>query len=202
LNISGIILAGGKSSRMGVNKAFLQINGVKMIERVARILTRVCSEIIISGDEKIYGNLGYKVVPDIHPGCGPLSGIHAGLLAAANRYSFVSACDIPYPDEKIIKKLAENPENCDAILLYLKDHLEPLFSLYGKGFAKAAETSILRGVFKVTDALSLIRWKKVIITSSAMVFDQKKTMANINNPFELEQAKKHKKLNHKNFYIS
>jgi len=104
LDISGIILAGGKSSRMGTNKAFLQINGVIMIERVARVLTGVCSKVIISGDEKTYSNLGYRVVPDIYPGCGPLSGIYAGLLATANHYIFISACDTPYQTQQLSRK--------------------------------------------------------------------------------------------------
>ncbi|MFZ5634473.1 MAG: molybdenum cofactor guanylyltransferase [Bacillota bacterium] len=190
MKVSGIILAGGKSNRMGTNKALLELGGVTLIERVARVMSGVCPEIIIAGgDPDELAHLGYPVVPDIYPGCGPLSGIHAGLVAARNRYSFVSACDTPYLSEKLIRKVVSEAEGYDAVILKEGEYFEPLCSLYGKAFIKAAETSVKNGVYKVTAALSQVNWKSVTVNPSDIP-DLKKSLFNINTPRDYEEAKK------------
>ncbi|MCL6612456.1 MAG: molybdenum cofactor guanylyltransferase [Peptococcaceae bacterium] len=190
MKITGIILAGGKSNRMGTNKALLELGGLTLIERVARVLSGTCSEIIIAGGgAKELAHLGYQVVPDIYSGCGPLSGIHAGLTAARNRYSFVAACDIPFLDEKLIYRLVSEAEGYDAVILKHGDYFEPLSSLYSKALIEAAETSIKKGVYKVTAVLSLVKWKPVTV-DSASIPDLEKSLFNINTPRDYENAKK------------
>lgn len=193
MKITGIILAGGKSRRMGTNKALLDINGIMLIERVAEVLHQTCDEILIAGgDEETYGHLGYPIAPDIFPGCGPLSGIHAGLTASAYEYSFVAACDIPYPDGKIIQIMKADPQDCDVVMLYLKDHMEPLFSLYHKNFRHIAADAIAKGIYKVIDKyiLDQVKWKLFPVLSSCMIFDKNDNLTNINTPGDLNKAKK------------
>ncbi len=193
MKTTGIILAGGKSTRMGTNKALLDIKGRVLIERVARVLERTCDEILIAGgDEETYGYLGYTVTPDIFPGCGPLSGIHAGLTVAAYEYSFVAACDIPYPDEMIIRKMIAGPQGYDVVMLYLKDHMEPLFSLYNRNFKHVAAEAIALGIYKVIDRyiLDRVKWKLFPISASPMIFDKDHNLTNINTPGDLNKAKK------------
>ncbi|KJR99946.1 MAG: hypothetical protein VR68_07800 [Peptococcaceae bacterium BRH_c4a] len=191
MKISGIILAGGKSSRMGKNKALLEIDGLTLIERVAAIMSGVCSEIIIAGDSSgTLNKTGYRSVPDIYPGCGPLSGIHAGLSAARNQYSFIIACDMPFVDEKLMRKIIDQAEDSyEAVILKTGKFYEPLFSLYGKGYVRAAEASIEKGVYKVTASLSLVRWKTVSVDVDEMP-DLGKCLLNINTPGEYEKARK------------
>ncbi|MFZ5647729.1 MAG: molybdenum cofactor guanylyltransferase [Bacillota bacterium] len=189
MEISGIILAGGKSSRMGKNKALLEVGGVTMIERVAGAMSAVCSEIIIAGENSdSLEYLGYPVIPDVYPGCGPLSGIHAGLTAARNWYSFVMACDIPFPSDKLIKRIISEKEGYDAVMLKQGEYFEPLFSLYSKAFARAAEISIKKGLFKVTAALEYVGWKAVTVNPEEMP-DLKKSLTNVNTPLDYEEAK-------------
>lgn len=188
--VSGIILAGGRSCRMGRNKALMDLNGHTLIERVARVLSGVCGEIIIAGGNPAeLEHLGYPLVPDIYPGCGPLSGIHAGLVAARNRYSFVSACDTPFLDEKLIRKIISGADSYDAVILKHGDYFEPLSSLYSKAFISAAEASVKNGIYKVTAALSLVRWKPVPV-DPADIPELEKSLFNINTPREYEDAKK------------
>jgi len=190
VKISGIILAGGKSNRMGKNKALLELGGLTLIERVARVLSETCSEIIIAGGNPLeLRHLGYPVVPDIHPGCGPLSGLHAGLVAAHNRYCFVSACDTPFLDREIIMRLVSEAEGYDAIILKHGEYYEPLSSLYSKAFIKAAETSIKKGSYKVMKAVSLVNWRAVTL-KPCETEALKKSLININTPWDYEQAKK------------
>lgn len=188
--ITGIILAGGKSSRMGKNKALLEVGGLTMIERVAGALSGVCSEIIIAGENSgSLEHLGYPTVPDIHPGCGPLSGIHAGLNAAKNLYSFVSACDIPFASQRLIERIIAERDGFDVVMLKEGGFLEPLFSLYSKAFIEAAEISIRNGVYKVTATLQHVKWKPVTL-SPGEIPNLAKSLINVNTPMDYEEAKK------------
>lgn len=190
MELTGIILAGGKSNRMGTTKALLEVGGITLIERVARVLSKVCSEIIIAGGQPDeLGHLGYPMVPDLYSGCGPLSGIHAGLTAAGNRYSFISACDTPFLNEKLIRLIASRADGYDAVILKTGQFFEPLCSLYSKGFIPAAETSIKNGVYKVTAALELVKWTAVTVDSTE-VTDLRKSLFNINTPRDYKEAQK------------
>lgn len=190
MQVSGIILAGGKSNRMGRNKALLKIGGLTLIERVARVLSAVCPEIVIAGGSAAdFGHLGYPVVPDVYPGYGPLSGIHAGLSAIQNDYGFVSACDIPFINENLISRIISRADGHDAIIVKHEDYFEPLFSLYSKNFARAAEKCINNRVYKVTAALSLVKWCGFSVDASEIP-NLEKSLTNINTPGEYEEAKK------------
>lgn len=190
MNVSGIILAGGKSRRMGRNKALLDLGGLTLIERVAGVMSGVCREIIIAGgDPGALGSLGYPVVPDAYPGCGPLSGIHAGIMAAGSQYCFISACDIPFLSEKLIRRVVSEAEGYDAVILMHGEFYEPLCSLYGRAFAAAAETSIKKGAYKVMQSLELVKWKPLAVEAGEFP-DLERSIFNINTPGDYEKAKK------------
>lgn len=175
---------------MGKNKSLLEVGGLTMIERIARALSAVCSEIIIVGENSgSLEYLGYPIVPDIHPGYGPLSGIHAGLTAAKNPFSFVIACDIPFPSDKLMKIIISEMDGYDVVMLKQGEYLEPLFSLYSKAFIDAAEISIKNGVYKVTAALQHVKWKPVTV-SPGEIPDLAKSLTNVNTPVDYEEAKK------------
>lgn len=96
MKVSGIVLAGGRSSRMGQDKTLMSINAETLIERTVRELGNVVDEIIIaSNQESKYNIPGTVEIPDVFPGMGPLGGIHAGLIAAKYQFSFVVAADMP-----------------------------------------------------------------------------------------------------------
>ncbi len=93
---TAIILAGGKSSRMGFDKQFLTIDKRRLLEDVIEILEREFEEIIIvSNKAEEYGEIDYKIVSDIIKEKGPLSGLHVGLKNASSDYSYFIACDMP-----------------------------------------------------------------------------------------------------------
>ncbi len=190
MEITGIILAGGKSTRMGYNKAFLDLGGLFLVERVAKTLSSVCQEIIIVGNSKDeLADLGYPVITDTYPGCGPLAGIHAGLKAAKNYYSFISACDTPFIDEKIILKMVEESDGYDAVIMKHREYYEPLFSLYSKAFIPFAEKALKNGNYKVTAAISAAKWKPVVFNPEDIpLFDKK--IFNINTPGDFQKAKR------------
>ncbi|HBV96097.1 MAG TPA: molybdenum cofactor guanylyltransferase [Desulfotomaculum sp.] len=189
MDITGIILAGGKSRRMGKDKALLEIGGVTMIERVAGVVASVCTEVIIAGGSNQLNIPGCRTVPDIFPGCGPLCGLHAGLTAAGSRYSFAAACDIPFLDAGLMRRIiAEIEEGYDAVMLKTGQFFEPLFSVYSRDYARAAEECIKKGIYKVTAPLELVSWKEVAVSPEELA-GLERALMNVNTPEEYRKAR-------------
>lgn len=105
---SGIILAGGKSRRMGESKAFLEFRGKPLIRYPLDILASMCSEVlIVTKEPEQYGGLGARVITDLHADSGPMAGIYAGLSAGARSWSIVLACDLPFVRRTLLEGMAE-----------------------------------------------------------------------------------------------
>ncbi|UOK63341.1 molybdenum cofactor guanylyltransferase [Paenibacillus sp. OVF10] len=94
---TGIILAGGLSSRMGTNKAMLELNGSLVLQHVTKAMRPAVSRIIVAAGPNVttYGAMGYDCVQDLYPGKGPLAGLHAALEASDTDWNLVCACDMP-----------------------------------------------------------------------------------------------------------
>jgi len=106
--ITGIVLAGGTSHRMGQPKAFLDFKGKALIRYPLDLLTSLCSEVlIVTKDTELYANFRVKVVTDFHSDVGPMAGIYAGLSHAAHEWCVVLACDLPFVRLKLLKRLQE-----------------------------------------------------------------------------------------------
>jgi len=106
--MTGIVLAGGKSERMGQPKAFLDFKGKALILYPLNLLLSLCSEVlIVTKDPKLYANFGVKIVTDFHLDSGPMAGIYAGLSHALNPWSIVLACDLPFVRPQLLEKLQE-----------------------------------------------------------------------------------------------
>lgn len=129
-----IILAGGKSSRMGEDKIRLKINGLPMIENIARQLSPVFETIIISSNNvKDLSYLNLHIINDDEEGHGPLMGILSCLKASKSERNFVIACDIPKPDIHLIYKLLSIDPTFDVVIpRHNNNMIEPLFAVYGK----------------------------------------------------------------------
>lgn len=125
---TGIILAGGHSSRMGENKALLKIGGRTVIERIADQLASVSAEmIIVANNQEDYQFLGLPMVSDHWKGKGPLAGIHAGLLASNTQNNLIVACDMPFISVELGKILLKELDVRQAAVPEIKGRLHPLF---------------------------------------------------------------------------
>ena len=133
-NITGIILAGGKNTRMGTNKAFLEIDGIRLINKTINIYREIFSEIIIvTNDPLSYIEFADAViVTDIYKGKGPLGGIYTGLFYSKNNYAFVSACDMPYLNKDFISYLTNQSGKHDVIVPELAEGYQPLHAIYSR----------------------------------------------------------------------
>jgi molybdopterin-guanine dinucleotide biosynthesis protein A len=146
LNATAIILAGGKSSRMGRDKSLLSTNNLPLIGKIASQLEDHFQEIIVgANDIEKYGFLHLPVIPDLEVGKGPLMGIYSTLLRSKHEVNFVVACDIPDLDIKYIEELIREAKDHQIVVPTGSDgKLEPLFAVYKK--------SILGNIKKLLDA--------------------------------------------------
>lgn len=141
--ISGIILCGGEYSRMGKNKAFLEVRGEKIIERTLRIFKGIFKEVMIVVKNPLpYSGLDVRIVSDLFPYSNPLVGIYTGLFFSSYHHSFVSACDMPFLNPELIELLISRAENYDVVVPRSKDGLQPLHAVYSKRCLKPIEKTL------------------------------------------------------------
>src|ERR1700733_7227794 len=145
---AGCLLAGGKSSRMGENKAFVSFHGQTLLDRALAALRAVCGEVTIVGDPAIFGEHG-PVVPDLFPGCGPLGGIHAALAQSSFDLNILLAVDMPFVSAELLRFLLREAENDASSALVTVPRtgrgLQPLCAVYRRGFAAVAEVALKAG---------------------------------------------------------
>lgn len=142
-----IILAGGKSSRMGIDKQFMIVNNLLMIDHMIEKLKNHFKEIIIvTNKPEMYKNYPYKIVEDKVKEFGPIAGIHAGLLNSSSLYNYVLACDMPFINFNYVyymqSLIKDNLKGLDAVVTRLGDWLEPFNSFYSKNLIDKIEKNI------------------------------------------------------------
>jgi molybdopterin-guanine dinucleotide biosynthesis protein A len=188
LQATGIILCGGKNSRMGVNKAFLSVGGKEIIHWLLDCLKPVLPEIIlVTNEPRCYRNLDVRIVSDLIPACGPLSGIHAGLIFSANFYNLVLACDMPFINSRLVSYLLERAPGYDLTVPKLEKGLEPLFAVYAKSCLPFIEENLKKGRVKVIDFYPSLRVNYLSQREIQKVTTEK-VFFNVNTPADLTRA--------------
>lgn len=115
--VSGIILAGGQSRRMGRDKAFLEFDGAPLIARVLARVRQVCAEVIVvANDVDAYARFGVPVIRDVYPGKGSLGGIFSGLQAARAESALAVACDLPFLNDALLRHLIALAPQADIVI--------------------------------------------------------------------------------------
>jgi molybdenum cofactor guanylyltransferase len=187
-----IILSGGKSSRMGTNKALLPIEEKPNIARIKEELeTKFKEMILITNEPDSYEFLQIPTVSDKYPGFGPLAGIHAGLLASNQEVNLIIACDMPFVSAGIGTILVENIEGYDAVVPVINGMKHPLFAVYHKRILPIIEESLLQSRLRIKHVLDQIN---TLYVSEKELQKQGKELEhiffNMNHPEEYEHAKK------------
>lgn len=155
-SVEGFVLAGGESARMGRNKALLEVGGVPMIVRTARLVASVVKSATAVGSPDTYAALGLRTIRDDWPGAGPLGGIATALRASEAEWNLIVACDLPYLTKPWLSYLAQRGTSspADAVLPMNLAGAEPLCAMYSKGGEAAVWLALDRGTRKVTDWLA------------------------------------------------
>jgi len=136
MEVTGIILAGGKNLRLGRNKALEKIGGVTVIERVVMSLKPIVNHLVIvtaDGKNHLITISSAKFVADIYPGKGPLGGIYTGLSASRTELNIAVACDMPFLNTELFKHMLKLARGFDAVIPRTKESLfEPLHAVYSR----------------------------------------------------------------------
>ena len=156
LSRAGFVLAGGRSSRMGRDKALLEADGQSLLNRVAQAVREAAGTVALIGDPGKYGRLGYPVYPDVFTGCGPLAGIHAALRVTGAEWNIVTACDMPDLTTEFLSHLLEVAEKsgCDCLLPAGESgRPEPLCAVYRRHSLERIKRALENGTRKILDGL-------------------------------------------------
>lgn len=189
--ITGIILSGGKSTRMGKNKAFIEIEGVPIIQRIHTLFKELFQEIIIVTNQKeLFSNFDSKILNDLLPNKGVVGGLYTGLFFSNYTYSFCVACDMPFIKKSLVQYLIKNKEDYDVIVPRTKDGLQPLHALYSKNCLDPIRKIIEQGKYKMVDLYNLVRVKVIQEDDFNSLDPFRESFINVNTPEELVSIKK------------
>lgn len=187
---TGVILAGGKSRRMGSDKSFLEIGQAGMIQLVAAELQKVFEEILIAGGSEETGRrLGLTVVADLIPGGGPLSGIHAALTASSHDKCLVVPCDMPFLKAEMAALMVGLAQGYEVAVPTDGVYFQPLFAVYDKSCIEVIEQSLRAGRYKVIDFYPQVRVNYVHEKLLGELADTWRAFFNVNTPRDLYQAR-------------
>ncbi|MBT7996711.1 MAG: molybdenum cofactor guanylyltransferase [Bacteroidetes bacterium] len=152
--VNGIILCGGKSSRMGKDKGLLKFDGKSLMENAISILKPYADQIIICSNNTNYKQFNYPVIPDIIKDIGPAAGILTGLNYSNTDYNIVISCDTPFVDAALIDHLLlSHKSNFDATIPVHGQHVEPLVGIYSKNFLNSLNKNIKQNILKMNRIL-------------------------------------------------
>lgn len=190
MNASGIILAGGKNTRMGQNKSFLSINGERLIDKTLNLYRQIFTDIIIvTNDPLSYIEFtDAAIATDIYRGKGPLGGIYTGLFYAKNDYAFVCPCDMPFLKKDFVDYLLAQNGKCDVIVPETAEGYQPLHAVYSRNCLPSIRRLILMDKLKIT---GFYRDMQVLPISEEQIrpFNEDGSLfQNLNTPEELEKV--------------
>ncbi|MDD2736913.1 MAG: molybdenum cofactor guanylyltransferase [Desulfuromonadaceae bacterium] len=190
--VTGVILAGGGSSRMGSNKSLLLHKGSRLIEVIYRALAELFEEVlIVTNTPELYRFLPCRKVPDIYSGQGVMAGIHAGLSRSSEAAVFVVACDMPHLSGALIRHLTTLTDGVDVVMPVTVGGFEPLHAIYRKECLPVLE-ELLQNTEnrRVVALLSRVRVRKVIPEEIAPFDPEFTSFDNINTPEEYSKLRK------------
>lgn len=187
--LSGLVLAGGASRRMGTDKALIEVGGETLAARAVRTLRALCSEVLVaSGDGVRLPGVGDRQVADVLPGAGPLAGVVAGLDAAAHDLVAVTAVDLPYASSAVLRLLACAGSGEPAVVPRVDGRLQPLHAVYARSAAGPLRAFLESGERSVTAAVRALAPRVVEAPEWARADPTGRFARNVNTPADLSGA--------------
>jgi len=187
--MTGIVLAGGESRRMGRDKAFLKLGGVPLIEHVLRVLRGVFSRIIIvTNAPAAYVSYDAVVVVDAIDKRGPLTGIYSGLLHSTDEYNFVAACDMPFLNPDLITYMTGLVNGYEIVVPMIAGRVEPLHAIYSKKLLPIIEKRLQGDALQVQGIFGEARVRYVTETELDRYDPERRSFKNLNTLEEYKEA--------------
>jgi molybdopterin-guanine dinucleotide biosynthesis protein A len=191
-DITGVLLAGGKSRRMGEDKRYLVVGEQTLLERGLAVLRSIFQEVlvVIAQDSPVL-DVDARVVRDLVPDCGSLGGLFTGLTEATTPYIFVVACDMPFLDQAVISQFTSRRSSTDIAMAKLAGRLHPMHALYSKRCLPVIEQMVLARQLKIQEIVSCEFLLAQYVTEADLVgIDPSgRSFLNVNTPADLEVAR-------------
>lgn len=189
--VTGVVLAGGQSRRMGQNKALLPLGGVRLIERVVGVLQQVFSSLLlVTNSPEVFADLGLPMVQDVYPGKGSLGGIYSAIYHAPTPYCFVVACDMPFLHTGVIRFLLEHLGAYDVVMPVVRGEMQPLHAIYSKACLAPIARRLEANRLKIVEFLPEVRVCTVPEHALRALDPELRTFQNLNTPEEYAAAQR------------
>ena len=183
MKFTGIVLSGGKSSRMGADKGLLKYNGKMMVEYPLELLAKFCDKILISVNSENYNAFGYEIIADEIANAGPAGGIAATLKTSKTDWNIVIGCDMPNLNDVLIQKLIAEVGALDGIVPIHDGMIEPLVAIYHRSIYTHIEKHLKEGRNAIYLILKDLKIKYVDI--SPLLEEFPNLLSNVNSPKDL-----------------
>jgi molybdopterin-guanine dinucleotide biosynthesis protein A len=186
-DLTAFILAGGKSTRMGADKAFVASRGQTLLAKALESARSVAGEVRIVGDRAKFEAFA-PVVEDVFPGCGPLAGIHAALRSSHTELNFLLAVDLPLISPELMQYMVSRARGSSAMVTVArtKDGWQPLCAVYRQEFADVAEPALRAGNYKIVPLFAPAFTQLVSDEELAHAGFSADIFRNVNTPEELD----------------
>jgi molybdopterin-guanine dinucleotide biosynthesis protein A len=200
-DLAAFVLAGGKSTRMGTDKAFVEFEGQTLLARALEVTRAVTGDMRIVGQAAQFAAFG-PVVEDAFRGCGPLGGIHAALRTSTAELNLMLAVDMPFVSVELLRFLAARAGESEAIVNVVQtdEGWQPLCGIYRPEFANVAEEALLAGRYKITALFEAGRTQIITEKELAAAGFSSEMFRNLNTPEDLAEAHDSASVRHGNSF--
>jgi molybdopterin-guanine dinucleotide biosynthesis protein A len=191
-DLAAFILAGGKSTRMGADKAFVMLGGRTLLARALELARSITPEVRIVGDPAKFAPFA-PVVEDVFRGCGPLAGIHAALRSSQTELNLILAVDVPFVSPALLQyliKRARSSASAAVTIAKAGGGWQPLCAVYRREFADAAEQSLRTGRYKIDGLFEATRTQRITEEELEAAGFSPKMFRNLNTPEDLEAVQR------------
>jgi molybdopterin-guanine dinucleotide biosynthesis protein A len=188
VSVSAAIMAGGKSKRMGQDKAWIELDGEPLIKRVANVLAQIADEVIVIANDPRYESLGLRVVRDRYPQGGALGGIATGVGAAAHDTVLVAACDMPFLSADVWRVIVGHAGEADVVIPRIGGEFETLHALYAKACVPHIVRALAENRLRVISFFDQVRVLPIDEPELRAADPTLRSFTNVNTPEELASA--------------
>jgi len=191
-DLAAFVLAGGKSTRMGTDKAFLRWREGTLLDHILNMARELTPNVRIVADREKFARYGAVVIQDIYPGCGPLGGIHAALSATASEWNLMLAVDLPLVNQPLLSYLVARARESDAMVTVPKvgGGLQPLCAVYRRAFAELAKGSLEAGENKIDRLFVRVKTRTIEEEELLHAGFSREAFRNVNTPEVLEDVRR------------
>ena len=187
--ITGVILSGGESRRMGQNKALMSLGASRLIDRVVDILGDVFGQLlIVTNTPDVYADLEIPMVGDVVPNKGSLGGIYSAIYHVMTPYCFVVACDMPFLNAALMRYMMRQMTDYDVVIPDIEGQMQPLHAIYSKACLMPIEQRLAADRLKIVGFLSDVRVHTVTADEIRHVDPECLAFQNLNTPEEFQTA--------------